>query len=305
MIQSPYPGFASNYSTHGSLNKQGIYKATDRSYKSYSAFKILGRGSFGLVYLATTSENKRVAVKSKLYLNDFNLMNKSIQFFRGELEALFNMKHPNIIRLLGVEFESNEVSSLILEYVEGETLDKYIHKHQALSEKNIKLFTRQIVEAVAHMHAKLVMHRDIKSSNVMVVNERWIKVIDFGMAKRLNVDDMGLNMSTSTIVGTVRTRRALRFFNLDMIVLLFVYGVIKVPFMAPEVRNFQRYNSKADVFSIGALVYDMANGDPFVRIKNEWNVITETLILSQHQGQLIVATLSIAANSFIQYCLIK
>lgn len=90
-----------------------------------------------------------------------------------------------------------------------------------------------------------------------------------------------------------------------MIVLLFVYGVIKVPFMAPEVRNFQRYNSKADVFSIGALVYDMANGDPFVRIKNEWNVITETLILSQHQGQLIVATLSIAANSFIQYCLIK
>lgn len=212
MIQSPYPGFASNYSTHGSLNKQGIYKATDRSYKSYSAFKILGRGSFGLVYLATTSENKRVAVKSKLYLNDFNLMNKSIQFFRGELEALFNMKHPNIIRLLGVEFESNEVSSLILEYVEGETLDKYIHKHQALSEKSIKLFTRQIVEAVAHMHAKLVMHRDIKSSNVMVVNERWIKVIDFGMAKRLNMDDMGLNMSTSTIVGTVRTRRALRYF---------------------------------------------------------------------------------------------
>lgn len=69
----------------------------------------------------------------------------------------------------------------------------------------------------------------------MLVSETWIKIIDFGMAKRLHVDNIGFSLSTSTMVGTV-------------------------PFMAPEVRNFQSYNSKADIFSIGALLFDMANG---------------------------------------------
>ncbi len=207
-------------------------------------------------------------------------MKKSVVFFRGELEALFNLDHPNIIRLLGVELYFDDVRSLVLEYVDGETLDKIIHKEKPLKEKSIKLFTRQIVDAVTYIHSNMVMHRDIKSSNIMVVNGTWIKLIDFGMAKRLNATEMGLNLSTSTIVGTV-------------------------PFMAPEVRNFQRYNSKADVFSIGALVYHMANGDPFVRVTNNYNVVIDTLILSQHEGQLMIATLSITANSFIQYCLIK
>ncbi len=83
----------------------------------------------------------------------------------------------------------------------------------------------------------------------MIVSKTWIKLIDFGMAKRLHVNDYGYS-NTNTMVGTI-------------------------PFMAPEVRNFQSYNSKADVFSIGALIYEMANGDPFVRVAHEF--ITETM----------------------------
>lgn len=126
---------------------------------SYNAFYILGQGSFGLVYLASNNKNKLVALKTKLYLSDYNLMQKSTQFFRAELEALFNLKHPNIIGLLGVEFDYNEVSSLVLEHVAGEPLDKYVHRNKRLNEKTIKLFIRQTVDAVSYMHSKLVMHR--------------------------------------------------------------------------------------------------------------------------------------------------
>ncbi len=65
---------------------------------SYTAFQILGQGSFGVVYLANNNKNKLVAVKCKLAFDDYNLMSKSNTLFRGELEALFNLKHFNIVR---------------------------------------------------------------------------------------------------------------------------------------------------------------------------------------------------------------
>jgi len=90
----------------------------------------------------------------------------------------------------------------------------------------------------------------------MLINETWIKIIDFGMAKRLYVDNIGFSLSTSTMVGTVKKLKKIeKNYSKEINVLFF-----KVPFMAPEVRNFQSYNSKADIFSIGALIFDMANG---------------------------------------------
>ena len=65
---------------------------------SYTAFKVLGQGSFGIVYLARNNKRELIAVKCKLMLNNYNLMQKSNILFRGELEALFNLKHNNIVR---------------------------------------------------------------------------------------------------------------------------------------------------------------------------------------------------------------
>lgn len=85
----------------------------------------------------------------------------------------------------------------------------------------------------------------------MVVSNTWIKLIDFGMAKRLNVDDIGFSTSTSTMVGTVSIKIIFFFFS------NFFFDKSKIPFMAPEVRNFQSYNCKADIFSIGALIVNL------------------------------------------------
>lgn len=258
--------------------RHGDYKSRHRENMTYSAYQVLGQGSFGVVYLAKNNKNENVAVKCKLILNDHSLMQKSNVLFRGELETLFNLKHENIVRLLGIEFQYNEVSSLIMEHISGEPLDKFIFAKGTLSESYIQLYTKQILNAIDYMHSKLVMHRDIKSSNIMVISSTWVKLIDFGMAKRLYINGLGFSHSTCTLVGTI-------------------------PFMAPEVRNFQSYNSKADIFSIGALIYEMANGDPFVRVAHEY--ITETIILSQLRGHVYVPSLTKIANNFLQYCLIQ
>ena len=88
--------------------------------------------------------------------------------------------------------------------------------------------------------AKFIIHRDIKSSNIIVFNKKIIKLIDFGMAKLLEVNPESYQVyPTNSCVGTV-------------------------PYMAPEVKTFQGYDSKADIFSIGALIYEMATGDVYV-----------------------------------------
>ena len=154
----------------------GVFKTTSKMTYEYTAFQILGQGSFGMVYLARTSsnnshssnsKNELVAVKCKLVLSDYELMQKSNVLFRGELEALFNLNHPNIVRLLGVELElggcGSEVSSLVMEHIPGEPLDKHIYKNRKLTEDTIQLITRQTVDDIEFMHSKLVMHRQGES----------------------------------------------------------------------------------------------------------------------------------------------
>lgn len=115
--------------------------------------------SYYKVYLARNNKSELIAVKCKLALNDPTMMQKSNMLFKGELEALFNLKHQNIVRLLGVEIEFNEVVSLVMEHIPGIPLDKYIYKNGKLKEPTIQIYTKQIVQAIAYMHSKFVMHR--------------------------------------------------------------------------------------------------------------------------------------------------
>lgn len=77
---------------------------------SYTAYQLLGQGSFGIVYLANNNKNKFVAVKCKLALDDYHIMNKSNALFRGELEALFNLKHFNIVRYSEIKLKNKIIN---------------------------------------------------------------------------------------------------------------------------------------------------------------------------------------------------
>jgi serine/threonine protein kinase len=104
---------------------------------------------------------------------------------------------------LGVENKGIELESIVLEYIQGENLDTLVARNQGLPESMIKIYTKQIFDGILHMHSRNILHRDIKSANIMIVGNYHVKIIDFGMAKRVtNAYTTQEDMNTS-VVGTL------------------------------------------------------------------------------------------------------
>lgn len=209
-------------------------------------------------------------------------MEKSSELFRSELEALYNLNHPNILKILGVEFKKQDVVSIITEFIPGDSLDSILKQHGVFSEKTIQVFIKQIIDAVGYIHANLVLHRDLKLPNIMLVQNNYIKVIDFGTAKRFGEDDQTLveyGMLANTFIGTF-------------------------PYMSPELLQFIQYNSKNDIWSIGVCIYEMSTGQPCISRLNK-NGRSELVFLAAYSGTIQSPNLSPTANDFLQACLIK
>lgn len=275
--------FSSDASSRSfSVYETGTYKTFNNQSVNYSLISSLGKGSFGVVYALKNEFHETLAIKCKKDLEDFEQMEKSKMLFRGELEALYNLDHQNIVKLIGVEFHGNEVYGLVMEHLSGIRLDKFIRHNQNLNETIVQSFSKQLIDALAYMHLKLIMHRDIKSSNIMVVGGKIVKLIDFGMAKHFSVNDHAYSdfeSLTTTIVGTL-------------------------PYMAPELKNLGYYNSKIDVWSLGVIVFEMASGDVFLRtLRGDYT--SDILPLTQAPDNLYAPTMSLLGNSFMQTCLIK
>src|SRR5215469_2033165 len=166
----------------------------------------LGAGGMGVVYRATDSKlGRSVAIKilSPKTLADEGARSR----FRQEALALSRLNHPNICTIYEAG-EEGEQAFLAMEYVEGRPL-RDVTSAGALPVETVLRYGVQIADALAHAHARGIVHRDLKSANVMVTPEGRIKVLDFGLArqmKRAEVDETTLSQVTAagTVVGTLR-----------------------------------------------------------------------------------------------------
>jgi eukaryotic-like serine/threonine-protein kinase len=184
----------------------------------------LGSGGFGSVYLAEdTWIDKKVAIKvpHKQSL-DFTDMVK-------EPRLLASMSHPNIVTVLTAE-KHDDVFFIVMEYVEGETLEHLIGREGALELTRALDFTCQICNAVDHAHRAGVLHRDLRPGNMLVTDGGMLKVTDFGTSRFLEIAAHG-----TTVIGSP-------------------------PYMAPE-----QFRGKAvfasDVYSVGITMYQMLTGE--------------------------------------------
>ena len=189
----------------------------------YKIVAPLGSGGFGTVYLAQdTWIDKKVAIKVP--------HRQGLDF--GELlrepRLLASVSHPNIVAITTAEKQEN-VFFIVMEYVQGETLENIIAAHGALDVSRALDFTCQICNAVDHAHTHGVIHRDLRPANVLVTENDMLKVADFGTSRFLEIAAHG-----TTVIGSP-------------------------PYMAPE-----QFHGKAvfasDIYSLGVTMYQMLTG---------------------------------------------
>ncbi|KAF8213133.1 kinase-like domain-containing protein [Mycena galopus ATCC 62051] len=200
--------------------------------------ELIGRGTYGRVYLAlNATTGEMIAVKQVEMPRTASDKNDSrqvtvVQALKLESETLKVLDHPNIVQYLGFE-ETPANLSIFLEYVPGGSIGSCLLKHGRFDEDVTKSFTSQILAGLEYLHSKGILHRDLKSDNILVEMTGVCKISDFGISKR--TDDQ--NDAHTALQGTVF-------------------------WMAPEVINTQKkgYSFKIDIWSIGCVALEMWAG---------------------------------------------
>jgi len=204
----------------------------------------LGAGGMGEVWRAQdTKLGRDVALKvlSEEFADDVERLER----FEREARAVAALNHPHIVTIFSVE-EADGVRFLTMELIEGRCLDKLI-SDGGLDLATLLELATPLAEAISAAHAKSVIHRDLKPSNVMVDGEGRVKVLDFGLAKVRDAEggSESSELPTEALTGV---------------------GVLvgTVPYMSPEQIEGKIVDHRTDIFSLGALLYEMATGErPF------------------------------------------
>ncbi|NMB99721.1 MAG: serine/threonine protein kinase, partial [Thermoanaerobaculaceae bacterium] len=152
----------------------------------FTILKILGRGAFGIVYLAEDPKIGRL-VALKTISPEQGLTKEEEADYKAkimqEAQSAGKLIHPNIVTIFDV-FEFQQNTYIAMEYLDGLPLDKYLQKNKTIPAETIIDFMTQCLDGLSHAHKNKIIHRDLKPSNIMIVKDTLAKITDFGLAKR-------------------------------------------------------------------------------------------------------------------------
>ena len=200
----------------------------------YEIKEIIGVGGMAVVYKAYDNIDDRVvAIK---ILKEELLQNEEFRRrFKNESKAIAVLSHPNIVKVYDVSF-GDRLQYIVMEYIEGITLKEYIEQQGVINWKDAVHFLTQILRALQHAHDKGIIHRDIKPQNIMLLQDGTIKVTDFGIARFSRGDTKTM---TENAIGSVH-------------------------YISPEQARGEVTDDKADIYSVGVVMYEMLTGQlPF------------------------------------------
>ncbi len=196
----------------------------------YEIQDVIGVGGMAVVYKAYDNIDDRiVAVK---ILKDEYLANEEFRRrFKNESKAIAVLSHRNIVKVYDVSF-GDRLQYIVMEYIEGITLKEYIEQRGVITWNEALFFSIQILRALQHAHDKGIVHRDVKPQNIMLLENGTIKVTDFGIARFSHSETRTM---TEKAIGSVH-------------------------YISPEQAKGELTDEKADIYSVGVVLYEMLTG---------------------------------------------
>ena len=196
----------------------------------YEIKEIIGVGGMAYVYKAYDTIDDRI-VAVKILKEEFLANEEFTRRFKNESKAIAILSHPNIVRVYDVSF-GERLQYIVMEYIDGITLKEYIDQQKDIPWKEAVHFTVQILRALQHAHDKGIIHRDIKPQNIMLLADGTIKVTDFGIAQFSRND---IRTDNERAIGSVH-------------------------YISPEQASGGITDEKADIYSVGVMLYEMLTG---------------------------------------------
>ena len=210
--------------------------AAGRTIGHYKLLERIGSGGMGEVYLAERADQQfKMQVAIKLIKRGMDT-ESVLRRFQHERQILASLEHPNIAHLLDGGETEDGLPYFVMEHVKGERIDRYAKEKNLALKERLELFL-QVCGAISYAHQHLVVHRDLKPSNILVTPEGVPKLLDFGIAKIIQVDDGAATLATITAMPAMTPEYA-----------------------SPEQVRDEPMTTASDVYSLGVVLYQLLTG---------------------------------------------
>ncbi|XP_037492090.1 LEAF RUST 10 DISEASE-RESISTANCE LOCUS RECEPTOR-LIKE PROTEIN KINASE-like 1.2 isoform X2 [Jatropha curcas] len=213
------------------------YGELEEATNNFDSAKELGEGGFGSVYHGTLRDGRVVAVK-RLYENNY----KRVEQFMNEVDILTRLRHPNLVTLYGCTSRHSRELLLVYEYIPNGTVADHLHGERA-KPGELQWSTRmkiaiETASALAYLHASDIIHRDVKTNNILLDNNFCVKVADFGLSRLFPLDVTHVSTAPQGTPG----------------------------YVDPEYHQCYQLTDKSDVYSLGVVLVELISSMPAVDI---------------------------------------
>ena len=241
---------------------------------------LIAEGAYGKVYQCLNTDTGQMYVTKHVAVSgDPRKIAREVENLKLEISMLKELSHKNIVRYIHTEINPEKTAvDIIMEYVSGGSLREMLKKFHQLTENMTRIYIKQLLDALVYLHGKGIVHRDIKSANLLVDREGTIKLTDFGASKRLPTGEMLDGYLCKSLKGS--------------------------PYwMAPEVVRREGHHFAADIWSVGCVIIEMLTGSPpWSNISRKVSDVLKILATTTTRPEL-PRNISKECRNFIQQCL--